>query len=195
MKQLIDSYFNFRSPYCYLASQTMFTAFDTEHSAIRWRPLGGWDGRSPPERAKVKIPLVRQDMQRLCRYYQLDFCPPPSSTEPTLAAAASLYAEQQGLLRPYVQKVMAAEWGQGRDIGQPQLISEIYQAIGLSAEEASREMQSEQNLQTLKHNQQLAQQHGVIGVPAFVINDEVFWGQDRIEFAKMHLDELAAQQP
>ncbi len=67
MSESIDVkvFFNFRSPYCYLASKTLFQIFDDYYANLIWRPLGGWGGRSPPERAKVKIPLVRQDMRRI----------------------------------------------------------------------------------------------------------------------------------
>ena len=44
----IKLFFNFRSPYCYLASKRMFRLVDEYHARFEWRVLGGWDGRSPP---------------------------------------------------------------------------------------------------------------------------------------------------
>ena len=55
-------FFNFRSPYCYLASKSMFDLVDDYHVNLIWRPLAGWDGRSAPDRAKVKVPITRQDV-------------------------------------------------------------------------------------------------------------------------------------
>ena len=49
----VKVFFNFRSPYCYIASKTMFQIFDDYHANLVWRPLGGWSGRSSPDRAKV----------------------------------------------------------------------------------------------------------------------------------------------
>ncbi|RLA49462.1 MAG: hypothetical protein DRQ97_00395 [Gammaproteobacteria bacterium] len=58
----VKLFFNFRSPYCYIVSKLLPGIFDEFDVNLVWRPLGGRDGRSPPERAKVKIPLVRQDI-------------------------------------------------------------------------------------------------------------------------------------
>ena len=113
----VTVFFNFRSPYCYLASKSMFDILDRFDCHFEWRPLGGWDGRSSPERAKGKLPIARQDVRRWCRRLGIPFNPPPVTTDPTRAGAGSLLAEQQGRLREYVMEVMHAEWGEGRDIG------------------------------------------------------------------------------
>ena len=42
----------------------MFSLVDDYHVNFVWKPLAGWNGRSAPERAKVKIPLTRQDVAR-----------------------------------------------------------------------------------------------------------------------------------
>ena len=78
-------FFNFRSPYCYLASKLMFSLLDEYDVNMVWRPLGGWDGRSPPDRAKVKMPLARQDVARWARRMGIPCNPPPPTTNPTLA--------------------------------------------------------------------------------------------------------------
>lgn len=75
-------YFNFRSPYCYLASKTMFDVLDDFHVNVLWRPLGGWEGRSPPDVAKVKVPVARQDVARIARRMGIPVNPPPSPPIP-----------------------------------------------------------------------------------------------------------------
>jgi 2-hydroxychromene-2-carboxylate isomerase len=51
-------------------------------------------------------------------------------------------------------------------------------------------------MQTLEANVLEADERGVIGVPTFLIGDQIFWGQDRIEFVLEELDQLtAAQEP
>ena len=61
----VKLFFNFRSPYCYIASKTLFQIYDDYHTNLVWRPLGGWSGRSSPDRAKIKVPLTRQDVRRI----------------------------------------------------------------------------------------------------------------------------------
>ena len=60
----IKLFFNFRSPYCYLATRSMFRLIDNYDAKFEWRVLGGWNGRSEPERAAKKIHIARQDGKR-----------------------------------------------------------------------------------------------------------------------------------
>ena len=92
----IKVYFNFRSPYCYLASKRMFDVIIAPDIRIIWCPLGGWNGRSSPDRVVYKLPIVRQDVARWCRRLDIPFVPPPMETEPTNAALGSLFAEKVG---------------------------------------------------------------------------------------------------
>ena len=79
----VKFYFNFRSPYCYLLSKRVF-GLDAEFNINWiWRPLGGWDGRSKPDRVAKKLPLVRQDVARWCARLGIPMNPPPKTTDPT----------------------------------------------------------------------------------------------------------------
>lgn len=182
-------FFNFRSPYCYLAGKTMFSLLDDYHVALGWRPLGGWDGRSPPERAKIKLPLSRQDVARWARRMNIPCVPPPVSTDPTAAALGSLAAEEQGCLRAYIAAVMDAEWGQGLDIGQPRVLAAAAQQAGLDAAALETALADPARRRALDDNWREAGELGVFGVPAFVVDDQVFWGNDRIDFVHEHLRE------
>lgn len=192
MTQSADVYlfFNFRSPYCYLASKRMFRIFDEYRSNMLWRPLGGYGGRSPPDRARVKMPIARQDVARWARRMGIPLNPPPRDTDPTAAGAVSLLAEKRGLLRPYIVEMMRAEWAKGEDIGKPEVIVSVGTAIGLEKRELEQAVDDPGLRSRLDANWDEAQQKGVIGVPSFVIDDQVFWGQDRIDFVEEHLCEL-----
>ena len=188
-------FFNFRSPYCYLASRSLFArlaAFDIE---VLWRSLGGWDGRSPPARAKVKVPLTRQDVARWCRRMQVPFTPPPLATDPTPAALVAFAAEQAGLLAPYVEGVMWHEWAQGEDIGTTAVLENVAAEIGLSVTAVRSALDDVTYLARLQENWQEAESLGVIGVPSFVVGDQIFWGNDRLDFLAEHLSELGCRKP
>ncbi len=185
----IRVFFNFRSPYCYLASKRLFELFDDYHADMLWRPLKGWDGRSAPERAKVKVPLSRQDMSRWCRRLGIPFTPPPITTDPTAAAMGSLLAEEKNVLRPYIIEIMHAEWACGQDIGDREVLLKIGVEIGLSRDELETALDDPENAAKLEANWEEAQTLGVIGVPTFVIGEEIFWGNDRIDFVHEYLME------
>lgn len=188
----VHVYFNFRSPYCYLASKKMFALVDEHGARFVWRPLGGWAGRSPPERAKYKLPIVRQDVRRWCKRMGIPFNPPPPTTDPTIAGAGSLLAEQRGRLREYIVAVMAKEWAEGADIGDREVLLSVGESIGLDRGELARIIDDPATLERLEQYHKEAEEKGAFGVPTFIIGEEVFWGQDRIDFVAEHLDALRA---
>ncbi|MCG7930825.1 MAG: 2-hydroxychromene-2-carboxylate isomerase [Candidatus Thiodiazotropha lotti] len=183
-------YFNFRSPYCYLATKTLWPIFEDFHTRLVWRPLGGWDGRSPPEVALKKLPIARQDMARFAKRLGIPVNPPPKTTDPTLAGAGSLLAERKGLLKPYINEVMRKEWADGADIGQLDILLQVGESIGLDREELAEAANDADNQAQLMRNWHEADEKGAVGVPTFIIGEEIFWGQDRIDFVLEHLREL-----
>ncbi|MEQ8388081.1 MAG: DsbA family protein [Alphaproteobacteria bacterium] len=175
-------FFNFRSPYCYLVSKRMFRLFDNFQANLVWRPLGGWQGRSAPDRAKVKIPGTRQDVARIGRKMGLPVNPPPIDTDPTAAGAGSLLAEEKGLLRQYVVMMMWTEWAEGENIGDLDVLLKVGEKIGLDRDELAAAASDKARLKQLDANWEEAQASHVIGVPTFVYEDQVFWGNDRLEY-------------
>lgn len=186
----IKFFFNFRSPYCYLISKSVFSLVDDFNVAFDWYPLGGWDGRSPPERAKTKLPIARADVARWCAQMGIPMNPPPITTDPSRAGAASLYAQAQGQLRPYLVEAMRVEWAFGKDIGQDDALTEIAERAGLDAQAVLAAADNPEHHAALTKNAEIAAEVGVIGVPSIVIDEEVFWGNDRLHFVR---DELMAR--
>ena len=186
----VKLFFNFRSPYCYIASKTLFAIYDDYETNLVWRPLGGWSGRSSPERAKVKVPLTRQDVRRITAKMGIPMNPPPLTTDPTAAGAASLLAAERGLLRPWIVEVMRAEWADGLDIGDENVLLEVGDKVGLDRGELQEACNDPRHLEQLERNWEEAQELGLIGVPSFQVGDELFWGSDRIEYVLDHLRDL-----
>ncbi len=188
----VKLYFNFRSPYCYLASKTMWKIVDDFNVNLLWKPVGGWDLRSPPDRAKSKMSIARQDMARYAKRLGIPVNPPPIETDPTPAGAASLYAQHQGKLREYVVETMRIEWAEGKNIAQEGVLRDIAQRIDLDADQLINASLDPSNLTVLQNNFLDAGKDGAIGVPTFIIDGELFWGQDRIEFVLEKLLEFRA---
>lgn len=183
-------FFNFRSPYCYLVSRSLFERLDKYRIDVEWRSLAGWDGRSPPERAKVKVPLTRQDVARWCKRLGVPFNPPPITTDPTPAAMVAFAAEAAGKLPDFVKAVLWREWAEGGDIGDTAVLTEVADGVGLSADTVAGALANADYTQRLADNWALAGELGVIGVPSFVVGDQIFWGNDRVDFLEEHLEEL-----
>ena len=193
MKKSIDVtlYFNFRSPYCYLLSKTMWPIVDDFDINLIWRPVGGWNLRSSPERAKKKLPIARQDLKRFAKRLGIPVNPPPMETEPTPAGAGSFYAEEQGKLRDYIIETMREEWEFGNNIALDESLRNIARRCNLNEEALIEAAKDPINLAKLEQNAELADSDGAVGVPTFIIGDQIFWGQDRVEFVIEYLQELS----
>ena len=87
---------------------------------------------------------------------------------------------------------MRQEWAHGRDIGEIDVLAEIAEEIGLNSREFAAALDCTDYRAQLKKNAEEAADLGVIGVPTFVIGDQIFWGQDRIDFVLDELRELRA---
>ncbi len=190
----VTLYFNFRSPYCYLASKTLWPVVDDYDVNLIWKPVGGWNLRSSPDRAKKKVPLARQDVARFARRLQIPLNPPPMETETTLAAKLSLLAEEKGVLREYIISVMDKEWADGQNIGEQEILFSAGERAGLNRDDMQTALDNPEYMTRLEANVEEADEKGVIGVPTFLIGDQIFWGQDRIEFVLEELDRLTAEQ-
>lgn len=95
-------------------------------------------------------------------------------------------------MRPYIIEVMRHEWAYGRDIGETEVLLEVGRQIGLDPEELAAAITDRDNLEQLERNAREAADASVIGVPSFVIGDQIFWGQDRIDFVLDELREMRA---
>jgi 2-hydroxychromene-2-carboxylate isomerase len=80
--------------------------------------------------------------------------------------------------------VFQAEFGRGRNIGDPALLSGILTDLGVDADTVLAEAQTDANKARLRRAGEEAQARGLFGAPSFVADDrEVFWGNDRLERA------------
>jgi carboxymethylenebutenolidase len=82
--------------------------------------------------------------------------------------------------------VFAAVWAQQRDIASAQVLGELLAECGLPADrlDSSREADAQQAYERCT---QAAIDAGVFGAPSYVVDGEIFWGQDRLDFLQRKL--------
>ncbi len=85
---------------------------------------------------------------------------------------------------------MRCEWAGSNDIGQKDILIPVAESVGLDAKEFEDTLDDPDKKKQLDENWKEAQELGVIGVPTFIVNDQIFWGNDRIEFLEDYLIEL-----
>jgi 2-hydroxychromene-2-carboxylate isomerase len=86
-------------------------------------------------------------------------------------------------LPDFVRTVFHANFAEDRDIASPQVISDCLQSLGQSGMAVIEEAQSPTSKAQLRTQTEQAVALGMFGAPTFLVGDELFWGNDRLEAA------------
>jgi len=106
----------------------------------------------------------------------------PLDTE--LALRGALVARHRGVFDAYHAAVSRALWGRGEDLGQRETLARAVSEAGIDAGPFLREAGDTAVGDALTRLTREADDRGVFGVPTFFVGDEMFWGQDRLEFVE-----------
>lgn len=188
----LDFWYDFASTYSYIAAMRIGPAAAERGVAVTWRPflLGpifaaqGWTD-SPFNIYEAKGRYMWRDMARLAADHGLAFTRPASFPQRSLLAARiALAGVRDGWIGPFTRAVYAAEFGEGRDIGDEAVLAEILAGLGLDAPALIARAGSDEIKQALRASTDAAIAAGVFGAPSFTAPDgELFWGSDRLDAA------------
>ena len=156
--------------------------------ALVWRPflLGpifadqGWDD-SPFNLYPVKGRYMWRDLERLCEKHALPFRRP--STFPRnglLAARVACCNQDRTWVGAFTRAVFEANFARDLDIGRPEVTREILDGLGLDADRIVGDATSDTGKQALRDQTESARALGIFGAPSFVVDGELFWGNDRL---------------
>jgi 2-hydroxychromene-2-carboxylate isomerase len=193
MAPRLDFWLEFASTYSYPAAMRIGPLARAAGVEVRWRPflLGpifkaqGWD-TSPFNIYAAKGRYMWRDLERLCADLGLPFRPNRGAFPQTslLAARVALVGLAEGWGVDFSQSVYRAQFGEGRRIDDPAVISELIARRGLAPDAVFAKAQSEPIKEALRTQTSEAQRLGVFGAPSFTSADgELFWGNDRLEAA------------
>ena len=192
MAPTLDFWFEFASTYSYPAAMRIAPLAAASGVNVRWRPflLGpifetqGWDN-SPFNLYPAKGRYMWRDLQRICEALSLPFVQPSVFPQNTvLAARVAMVGLAQDWGEDFCRAVYAAEFGEGRNIGEPGRIAAVLRLIGQDAEAVLQQAQADAIKSALRAQTEEAPQLGIFGAPSFATADgELFWGNDRLEAA------------
>jgi 2-hydroxychromene-2-carboxylate isomerase len=151
--------------------------------------LNHWQIKGPGEVEPKRVFLLKQCL-RYAAFHKIEF------TTPKTHPFNSLYALRLALTgvagdhqARVVETFWKAGWQKRIDMGEPDELLASLKANDLPAEELYEKSFSREAKVELKKNIQEAIDFGVFGVPSFVVNGEVFWGNDSITELKHFLSE------
>lgn len=190
----IDFYFDFLSPYSYLAHCRLPALADKYGFGIHYKPIDLKAaklaaGNTGPATAQmpVKLRYAMADLTRWANRYgaPLAFANVPPVTE--RANKGTYFAHRKGQEQAYVSALWAATFGAGGDFNSDGLLSDIAQQLGWSPEEFLAFLQSDTAEQLYEQGNKDAQGRGVFGAPIMMVGDEMWWGNDRLDFLEEYL--------
>ena len=131
----------------------------------------------------------RYDAECWAEYYGVPYKEPRGAVEfdPRLLARTCAAADALGAVRPYSESMFKAIFAEGLpEIGEEECLRRA-EAVGLSGEAFARELASPGPERRLAETAAEAHSAGAFGVPTFVVDDRMFWGNDRLVLVRHYL--------
>lgn len=193
----VDFYFDFLSPYGYLAAHRLTRLIeryrgraDFRTHAIDLLSARRNAGNTGPFNRDIpaKMKCLMMDLQRWAKRYGIPFAF-PKSLDTARLNRGFLWAQEHGREASYLNAGYAAVWGRGGDPTDTSLIRAVAAEVGLLPDELVAGADSPEIVERYESENREAQGRGVFGVPIFIVDDQIYWGNDRIEFLEEYLDE------
>ncbi|MFL6693739.1 MAG: 2-hydroxychromene-2-carboxylate isomerase [Ramlibacter sp.] len=192
MPKELDFYFDVGSPAAYLAWTQMPALAKATGAAVHYKPflLGGAfqaTGNRSPAEVPAKAKWMNTDLERFAKRYGVPFRHNPFFPVNTLTlmrAALGLQMRQPDRLLPYGDAMYKAMWVDGRNMNEPAEVGRALHEAGFDPQAVLALSQDPEVKERLKTETQQAVARGVFGAPTFFVGDQMFWGQDRMDFVK-----------
>ena len=190
MSKQFDFYYDFGSPTTYLAYvQIEGLVARTGATAVLIPALLGGIFKSTNNRSPVTVPAkgawMAKDMQRFAKRYGVPFAMNSHFPINTLMLMrGAIVAQRDGFFKQYNDAMFNAMWAEGKNMGDPMVIGSVLAKAGIDPQKMITAVQEQSVKDTLRANTDQAVARGAFGMPAFFVDDELYWGQDRLDFVE-----------
>lgn len=187
----IEFWFEFASTYSYPTAMRIEALAASRGVQVVWRPflLGpifnqqGWND-SPFNIYPIKGRYMWRDMERLCEELGLPFRRPSAFPRNGLLAARVICAHAEAAWVPaFVRAVYRANFVDDAEISDPAVVERCLTDLGQDATTILTAAQTQAAKDKFKSQTAAAMERGIFGAPSFVVGNELFWGNDRLEAA------------
>jgi 2-hydroxychromene-2-carboxylate isomerase len=189
--RVIEFWFEFASTYSYPAAMRIERLAQAAGVRVAYRPflLGpifaaqGWND-SPFNIYEAKGKYMWRDLARVCESLGVPMRKPSVFPRGGLhAARVALAGADEAWCPAFVRAVYSANFAEDRDTGSREVIAEILARHVPDPAAALARAESAELKAQLRAQTDAAQARGIFGAPSFVVNGELFWGNDRLEQA------------
>lgn len=189
MSEPIRFFFDFSSPYGYLATHRIEALAARHGRDVDWHPilLGvifRITGQTPLINQPMRGDYFRADMARYAREWDVPLVMPEHFPFHSIAASRAFYwlkdrSPEQAVA--FARAVYAAYWGEGRDVDKPEQVVAVAATLGIDGGELAAALGDDAVKERLKTEVDAAVEQGVFGSPTFLIEGEAFFGCDKFD--------------
>jgi 2-hydroxychromene-2-carboxylate isomerase len=184
-----DFYFDFVSPYSFLAHKKIKKIEIKNSIKIKYKPilLGGLHNLHGIK-APAFIPAKAKHMIRDCKLiaeknnikFKFNSYFPIKSLN---LMRGVMVAEEDNFKSYYIDRIFDSIWQDGLNMNDESVVQKILKNLDINPKTFLLRVTSSSIKDLLKKRTGEAYEKGIFGAPSFVSNNKIFWGQDRIEFA------------
>ena len=191
----LEFYFDFLSPFAYLAHDRVCGLARRYGRKLAYLPIdlpaakiaAGNTGPSNRE-IPAKLRYMMTDVDRWAKRVNLPVSF-PASLDSHRMNAGTFYALDRSLGEKYVREGFNLGWGLGGDIGSDETLTRLAEIMGWPPAEFIEYAGASKALPEYVASNRQAVEKGVFGVPAVIVDDQMWWGNDRLDFVEEFLAE------
>lgn len=192
MTKTLEFFFDLGSPTTYLAYTQLPGICAETGSQLVYQPilLGGIfkaTGNASPITIAAKGRYMLQDLARYAKRYgvPLKFNPHfPINTLTLMRAVTGIQLRQPERFIDFIDCLFRALWVDGRNLGDPAVVAAVLAEHGFDPAQVLELAQDEAVKDALKHKTEEAIARGVFGAPSLFVGQQLFFGQDRLDFVR-----------
>ena len=187
MTKNLDFYFDIISPYAYLAYKQI-TSIDKKKIQFNYKPilLGGLHklaGITAPAFNKFKMKNMKNDCNLIASKKNIKFNWNDKFPINSLKIMRGYLAVKKEIKDIYLETFFNAYWKNNIDLENIDNIKNLLNIIDIDSNKFFEDLEQPEIKEKLKEVTNLAFQKEVFGAPTFIVNNKLFWGQDRLDYA------------
>ena len=188
MNNHIDFYFDIISPYAYIAHKKIQKIKKTKKIIFNYKPilLGGLHNLAEivaPAFNKFKMKNMQNDCELVSKKNKISFIWNKKFPINSLYIMRGYLHVGEKQKEIYLDIFFDAYWKNDIDLSSEDEISKLLKSINIDSKIFFKEIKEESIKNNLKKLTEDAFTKEVFGAPTFIVNDKIFWGQDRLEYA------------
>ena len=189
MIKTFEFYFDFGSPYTFLAHKGIRKIEKENSIKVKYMPvLLGALLKLTGVKANIDVPIKGKYMIKDCKLwaekYNIEF--KFNNYFPIITLnlmRCVLVAENKGFPQIFINKVFDAIWKDGLNLNDNSILEKLLKNININPKNFLIEAVDLKIKNELKKRTDEAYKKGIFGTPSFIVNNKIFWGQDRLQFA------------